>query len=247
MTEFQIFFFGFIFAIFNRMKNEYKLPFRKSVVLIPLFIIVVLWAVYWIEIQFSLNFTKHGLLPRKITGLQGVFYAPFIHKDTNHLFNNSIPLMVLLSSLLYFYKAVWKKVLIVGTILTGILTWVIAREAYHIGASGVVYLLFSFVFFSGIIKRQYQLVAVSLIIIFLYGGMVWYVFPLKEDISWEGHLSGFIIGLLFAVYYRNTGIVSKEYQFKETEFDLLFDDEGNFIPPPPPPPETVIDNETGAD
>jgi membrane associated rhomboid family serine protease len=177
-----------------------------------------------------MNFTKFGILPRNLNGLKGVIFSPFIHSDTNHLFNNSIPLVVLLSSLIYFYKDVYLKILVYGGILTGILTWVIAREAYHIGASGIVYLLFSFVFFSGLIKKQYQLVAVSLIVIFLYGSMVWYMLPIKEGISWEGHLSGFITGLIFAFTFRNKGLVKEKYDFQKTEFDLLFDDEGNFIP-----------------
>lgn len=212
------------------MNTDNKLQFSNRVILIPLVFIFLIWFVYWIEIKFSMNFTKFGILPRNLNGLKGVIFSPFIHSDTNHLFNNSIPLVVLLSSLIYFYKDVYLKILVYGGILTGILTWVIAREAYHIGASGIVYLLFSFVFFSGLIKKQYQLVAVSLIVIFLYGSMVWYMLPIKEGISWEGHLSGFITGLIFAFTFRNKGLVKEKYDFQKTEFDLLFDDEGNFIP-----------------
>lgn len=212
------------------MNTDNKLQFSNRVIIIPFVFIFLTWFVYWIEIKFSMNFTKFGILPRNLSGLKGVIFSPFIHSDTNHLFNNSIPLAVLLSSLIYFYKDVYLKILVYGSLLAGILTWIIAREAYHIGASGVVYLLFSFVFFSGLIKKQYQLVAVSLIVIFLYGSMVWYMLPIKEGISWEGHLSGFIIGLIFAYIYRNKGLVKEKYQFKKTEFDLLFDEEGNFIP-----------------
>jgi len=213
------------------MNETNKLQFSKQVFLIPFLFVLLIWFVYWIEIQFSLNFTKYGVYPKNLSGLKGVFFSPFIHSDTYHLFNNSIPLFVLLSSLIYFYKEIYLKVLIIGGMLSGLLTWVIAREAYHIGASGIVYLLFSFVFFSGIIKKQYQLVAVSLIVIFLYGSMIWYMLPIKDGVSWEGHLSGFLIGLLFAIIYRRKGIVNEEYQFTETDFDLLFDENGNFNPP----------------
>ena len=192
-----------------------------------------IWFVYWIEIYFGLNFTNFGVLPRKLTGLKGVVFSPFIHSGISHLFSNSIPLAVLLAALIYFYQKVYLNILFVGGVLTGLLTWVIAREAYHIGASGIVYLLFSFVFFSGIIKKQFQLVAVSLIVIFLYGSMIWYVFPIKEGVSWEGHLSGFIVGLVFALVYKKKGIVKEKYKFTETEFDLLFDENGNFNPPQP--------------
>ncbi len=213
------------------MKTNTQLKFSTQVLVVPFLFIFSIWFVYWVEIQFSLNFTKAGILPRNLSGLKGVLCAPFIHSDTNHLFNNSIPLFVLLSFLIYFYRAVYIKVLFFGGLLSGLLTWVIAREAFHIGASGIVYLLFSFVFFSGIIKKQFQLVAVSLIVIFLYGSMIWYVFPIKEGISWEGHLSGFVVGLIFAFMFKQKGIVKEEYEFKQTDFDLLFDDNGNFNPP----------------
>ena len=103
-----------------------------------------------------------GCYPRDLTGFRGVFLTHFIHSNTQHLFNNSIPLFVLLSTVCFFYKESALKVLLWGGFLTGVLTWCIARESYHIGASGVVYLLFSFIFFSGIIKKYYRLVAVSL-------------------------------------------------------------------------------------
>ena len=213
------------------MKTYNQLKFTKEVLLIPSIFIFLIWFIYWVEIRFSLNFTKFGVLPRNFSGLKGVFLSPFIHSDTNHLFNNSVPLFVLISFLVYFYKSVYLRVLLFGGFLSGLLNWLIAREAYHIGASGIVYLVFSFVFFSGIIKKQFQLVAVSLIVIFLYGSMIWYVLPIKDGVSWEGHLSGFLIGLIFAFIFKQKGIIKEQYEFQETEFDLLFDDDGNYNPP----------------
>ncbi len=213
------------------MKNESQLKISKSIFFIPILYVFSIWFIYWIEIYFSFNFNKYGVLPRDIVGLRGVFFTHFIHSDVNHLFNNSVPLFVLLLSLFYFYRDIAYKVIIFGGMLSGFLTWSIARESYHIGASGVVYLLFSFVFFSGIIRKHYRLVALSLIIIFLYGSMIWYVLPIKDGMSWEGHLSGFLVGLIFAVFYRNKGIIKEEHQFTETPFDLLFDENGTYTPP----------------
>jgi membrane associated rhomboid family serine protease len=213
------------------MKEAQKLKLKRSIFLIPILYVLSIWIIYWIEIQFSFNFNKYGVYPRTLKGFRGVFFTHFIHSNTGHIFNNSIPLFVLLSGLFYFYKEVAYKVLFLGGFLTGFLTWVIARESYHIGASGIVYLLFSFVFFSGIIRKHFRLVALSLIVIFLYGSMIWYVLPIKEGMSWEGHLSGFLIGLFFAGIYRKRGTVKEEHQFKVTEFDLLFDANGNFSPP----------------
>jgi membrane associated rhomboid family serine protease len=231
MTEVLIFYNGYIFVILGLMKNDEQLKFSDSVFIIPFLLVVLIWFVYWLEIKFGLNFNKYGIYPRNLSGLKGVFTSPFIHSDTKHLFNNSVPLFVLGISIFYFYKEVAVKVLLYGGILTGLLTWIIGRESFHIGASGIVYLLFSFVFFSGIIKKHFRLVAMSLIVIFLYGSMIWYIFPVKDGMSWEGHLSGFLVGLLYAYIFRKKGIIKEEFQFTKTEFDDMFDENGNYVPP----------------
>lgn len=211
------------------MENQEGLIFRRRMLGIPVLFVFSIWLVYWIEIKFGYNFNKFGVLPREWSGLRGVLFSPFIHSDTKHLFNNSIPLFVLSLSLFYFYRNVATRVMIFGALLTGLLTWIIARESYHIGASGVVYLLFSFVFFSGIFKNHFRLIAVSLGTIFLYGSMVWFLFPMEGRISWEGHLSGFMAGLVLAFLYRKRGLMKEEYQFSQTAFDLMFDEDGNLI------------------
>ncbi|REH54765.1 membrane associated rhomboid family serine protease [Tenacibaculum gallaicum] len=231
MTELQKYYFGFIFVIFKVMNTEQQLKFSPSIFTIPFLFVIVIWFVYWIEIKFGWNFNKFGVFPRSFDGLKGVICSPFIHSDTKHLFNNSVPLFVLSACLFYFYKEVAVKVLLFGGIMTGLLTWLIARESYHIGASGIVYLLFSFVLFSGIIKKNYRLVAVSFVTIFLYGSMVWYVLPIKEGMSWEGHLSGLITGVVLALLYRKRGIVKEKFEFTKTEFDSMFDEAGNYAPP----------------
>lgn len=213
------------------MSDENQLKITKSIFCIPSLYLLAIWFIYWLEIYFGLNFNKYGIYPRTFEGFRGVFLTPFIHGDTSHLFNNSIPLFVLLVSLFYFYRELAYKILLIGGFITGFFTWAIARDSYHIGASGIVYLLFSFIFFSGIIRKHYRLVAQSLIVIFLYGSMIWYVLPIKEGMSWEGHLSGFLTGLLLSLFYRKKGIVKNEYQFIETDFDLMFDQNGNFAPP----------------
>ena len=213
------------------MQIDSSLTYHKNVLWVPIVAIVAIWLIYWVEITFGYNFNTYGILPREIKGLRGVLFFPFIHSDASHLSNNSIPLFVLLASLFYFYRKIAHKVLIYGILFSGLFCWIIARDSYHIGASGVIYLLFSFIFFSGIIRKHYRLIAMSLVVIFLYGGMIWFIIPTEDRISWEGHLSGFLIGLLFAFLYRKKGIIKEQYQFSETEFDLLFDENGNFSPP----------------
>ena len=211
------------------MNDQNNFAFTQRMLRIPILFVVIIWFVYWVEIKFGYNFNKFGVYPRSFKGLRGILFSPFIHGDTRHLFNNSIPLFVLSLSLFYFYRKVASRVFFLGAFLTGLLTWIIARDSYHIGASGVVYLLFSFIFFSGIFKNHFRLIAMSLVTIFLYGSMIWFLFPVEGRISWEGHLSGFIVGLVMAFIFRKEGIVKEEYEFSQTAFDLLFDENGNLI------------------
>ncbi len=210
--------------------NQNQFNFRKKVILIPILAVCIIWLVYYIEIKFGCNFNKYGIYPKTLKGLRGILWSPFIHSNTSHLFNNSVPLAVLLGSLFYFYNKIAVKILVIGIFVSGLLTWLIARNSYHIGASGVVYLLVSFIFFSGIFRKYYRLVALSLVVVFLYGSMIWYIFPVEDRISWEGHLSGFFTGLVLAYLYRKKGPKPEIFEYSKNEaFEQLFDENGNFI------------------
>ncbi|MCK0130683.1 rhomboid family intramembrane serine protease [Flavobacteriaceae bacterium F08102] len=203
-------------------ETEEPFKFTPSVIGIPLYAVLFLWVVFWAGISFDWYLIKYGIYPRTALGLRGILFSPFIHSDTSHLINNSIPLIVLLTTLLYFYREIALKVMLLGILLSGLLTWVIARDAYHIGASGVIYLLFSFILFSGLIRRYYRLVAVSLIVVFLYGGMIWYVLPIEKGVSWEGHLSGFLVGLIFAVMFRQHGPQKERFIWDEEAYEEAY-------------------------
>ena len=218
------------------MDKQDHFKFTNGVIIYPLLFVLILWLVFWFEIRFGFDFTNMGIYPQRLSGLRGVFFSPFIHSGIDHLYHNSIPLFVLTASLFYFYKSIAWRVLFIGILLSGLLTWLIGRPAYHIGASGLIYVLVSFLFFKGILAKHYRLIALSLLVVFLYGSMVWYVMPIKEGMSWEGHLSGMIVGIAFALIFRKNLPKPKKYyweeeDYKEEEDDFLkhFDENGNFI------------------
>lgn len=182
---------------------EYK---RFTLSLVPPAIIIFLfWLVKAVEVTDDLDLFYYGIFPRKTEGLIGIIASPFIHANFNHLINNSVPFFFLLTAIFYFYQKVAWRVLLISYLGTGILVWFIARSSYHIGASGLVYSFASFLFASGIVRRNINLLAISLLVIFLYGSMVWGIFPYRPDMSWESHLVGLTLGALLAVYYRSEG------------------------------------------
>ena len=212
--------------------SQSNFNYKSSVFIIPALAVLVIWGVYFIELHFGFNFNSYGIYPKKISGIKGIIFTPFIHGSAKHIAHNSVPLFVLLVALFYFYQKIAYKVLLLGILFSGLLTWIIGRPSYHIGASGVVYLLVSFVFFSGVFRKYYRLIALSLTVVFLYGSMVWYIFPTEEGISWEGHLSGFIVGFVFAFLFRKIGPQPEKFVFSKNEdFENMFDENGHFIPP----------------
>lgn len=218
------------------MDKHFK--FTNSVIGLPLFFVLLLWFVYWVEIRFDFDFAQNGIFPRTFEGLQGILFSPFIHSDMNHLYNNSMPLLVLLAALQFFYSKQTIAVISFGILFSGIITWVIGRDNYHIGASGLIYVLVSFIFFKGIQTKYYRLVALSLAVIIMYGGMVWYVFPkVDETISWEGHLAGFITGFGLSLFFKTPEYKKViKYDWEHPDFNPLedkflarFDVNGNFV------------------
>ncbi|TSE11082.1 MULTISPECIES: rhomboid family intramembrane serine protease [Aquimarina] len=210
--------------------------FNTGVIGYPLLFVLLIWIVFWIEVRSGINFNDFGVYPRTVVGLRGIIFSPFIHSDLTHLWHNTLPLMILSAALFFFYQNNAWKVLFVGVFLTGFLTWLLGRPANHIGASGVIYMLFGFLFFKGIIAKHFRLIALSFIVVFIYGSMVMYVLPIDPKISWEGHLSGIISGAILGFFVKR-GVVKKQlytwesedYNPEEDEFLRHFDEHGNFI------------------
>ena len=187
-------------------KDTEKKIFKYSL-LFPILIVGLFWVVKITENALNLDLTRFGILPLQVEGLPGILFSPFIHGSWDHLFSNSLPFLVLGFALFYFYRQLAYRILFLIYILSGICVWLGGRDSYHIGASGIVYGLASFLFFSGVLRKDANLLTIGIIVIFLYGSMFWGIFPIKPEISWESHLWGAASGLLLSFYYRHQGPV----------------------------------------
>lgn len=198
-----------------------------SSVIIPAILVSVLVLIKLGEVVFDTSLAKYGIFPRQTSGLLGIFTFPFIHADWKHLLNNSSALLVLGSMLYLFYREVASKSLFWIYVLSGVWLWVGGRANIHIGASGVVYGLFGFLFVSGLLRKHLKLMALSLLVVFLYGSLVWGVFPVDETISYEGHLYGLLAGFIVAMVYRKHGMQQPKYSWdlvEEEEVPAWFPD-----------------------
>jgi membrane associated rhomboid family serine protease len=202
----------------NRIRN---IALTIAFTLVSLMVIVFL-----LDKTFHLKLFEYGVLPRQPIGLIGVLTSPFIHstKDFSHIFNNSIPMFVLTALLFYTYRTVAGKVFVSIYLLTGILVWIFGRSSYHIGMSGVIYGLTSFLIISGFLRKDLRTVSLSLLVIFLYGSLIWGVFPIDPSVSWEGHFFGFLSGIVLAVVFRKAPPQPQKY-FYELQDELQVEEE----------------------
>lgn len=218
---------GNLILLFSQAMDQEKKKLLNAVFL-PFILLAVMWLIKFTEMVFDTNFVFLGIQPLSLNGLQGILLSPFIHGDYEHLLANSIPFLVLGSALIYFYRGISIRVLIGIWFLSGVWTWFGGRDSWHIGASGIIYGLSSFLFFSGVIRKDSRLAALALIVAFLYGSLIWGVFPdffPKKNISWEGHLGGFVSGVIMAIYYRSSGPQPRKYSWDFEEDDEEEDDE----------------------
>ena len=210
-------------------KTERKELF--GVLFIPFLFLLLMWIVKIIELNFNISFVSYGVFPKSLSGLKGILFSPFIHKDFAHLINNSYPIIILGGMLFAVYRKIALQLFLWLFFISGFWLWIIGRPSFHIGASGIIYALASFLLVSGFIRKNPRLSAVSMVVIFLYGSMIWGVLPTKQAISWEGHLAGLLAGILVAFFYKNEGPKRKKYQWEideEIEAELLKNNQQDF-------------------
>lgn len=208
-------------------KESSRFTFEKKrmwLALLPSLVFVVcVWLAFIVDHAglFGVDFSRWGIRPVTVSGLKGIIFSPFIHASFSHLLSNTLPLLILIWFLFYFYSRIASGVLISLWLLSGFATWLIGRSSIHVGASGLVFAILFFLFFSGLLRRHIPLVAVSMIVAFIYGGTVWSIFPVTElvdpSISWEGHLSGALSGLLLAIFFRKQGPQKPPVVWEEEE------------------------------
>jgi membrane associated rhomboid family serine protease len=200
--------------------------------LFSLAFVLAFWIVEIIEQSTGISLVKFGVYPLHLKGLKGILFSPFIHSDFNHLISNSVPFFILLFMLIYFYRRISYRIFFQMYLLSGICVWLSGREAWHIGASGVVYAMAAFHFVSGIIRNDVRLLTLSTVVVFLYGGMIWGMFPINPDISWEGHLWGAVSGVVLAFYYRKFLIRREKFDW-EIEEENEEEDDDHYDPDSP--------------
>lgn len=201
------------------LKEELKWNEIKYTFWVPLWVVLIMTAIKIIEEISGLEFWSYGLLPRSLSGIKGILFSPFIHSDYNHLLSNIFPLFVSMMAILYFYRDVAWKVFVWVFLLKGVSVWFLGKDVYHVGASGLVYGFVTFLFFGGLLKQNRRLMALSLIMVFLYGGMIWGILPIQEGVSWESHLMGALAGIFCAVLYRNKGLKKEPDRFDDEDDD----------------------------
>ncbi len=162
---------------------------------IPIRLVFIMWAAYVLDMLLAFDLAVLGIYPRSFVGLSGILFAPMIHGSLVHLISNTFPLLFLGAVLFLFYDKVARQVFFQCYFITNILVWVFARPSYHIGASGLVYGIAAFLIFFGIFKKDFKSLIISIIILILYGSLIYGILPLQRGVSWESHLIGALVGL----------------------------------------------------
>jgi membrane associated rhomboid family serine protease len=213
--------------------------FDRQKVVLSLYIsglfVALLGIVRLLESALNANWYRYSIEPRTTSGLLGIFTAPLLHADWEHYASNAVALLVLGAVSIYAYRTITYKVVGWIWLLDGLGVWLLGRDSYHLGASGLVYGVASFLMFSGVLRKNRAMLALSFFVIVAYGGLIWGMMPLLEHLSWEAHLFGFLSGIGLAIVYRKEGPQDDPIPEWYTEEESEDDSTNPFIPPQPPP------------
>ena len=214
---------GMILDTPHGMDNKAERKKFLGSLVIPLIIVSVMWTVKIVDLSWDLDLNRYGLVPHRLWGLWGILTMPFLHGSWEHLMANSVPVIVLGTALYYFYPTLANRVMLISYLGSGLLTWCLGNPSTtHVGASALIYSLNLFLIVSGFIRGNRQLIVISLIMVFLYGSFLWGMIPSlarPQNISWEGHLGGAIVGVALALLLRKEGPQKEVHHWDEDEND----------------------------
>lgn len=162
----------------------------------PLRLVFLMWLAYSIQVFTFTDLGFLGIEPFTARGLIGILTAPLIHGNIAHLLSNTFPVLFLGVTLYYVYPTIASRIFLQGYFFTNLLVWIFGRrDFYHIGASGLVYALAAFLISYGFFKGNFRSIVISVIMMMIYGGLIYGLFPQNTHVSWEAHLMGSIVGV----------------------------------------------------
>ena len=209
----------------------------RIVALVVAGFIALLWIIHAVQVVTGWDPAPLGVRPGRSDGLIGVITAPLVHGSWSHLASNTPALLVLGIALIYGTPGAARFALPIIWLTSGRAVWLFARQAVHIGASGLTYGMLFFVFIIGILRRDRRSIALAIIVFFLYGSMIWGIFPLAPGISFEYHFFGALAGSVcaFILRHRDPLPTRRRYDWEDDEpidgtqdrrDDLFFDRPG---------------------
>jgi len=170
-------------------------------IIVPSRMVFIMWAVFSLETFMHIDLSVFGIYPRVPLGLIGVFTSPMIHGNVIHLTSNTLPLLFLGTALFFFNPGIANRVFWTCYLVTGLLVWIFARSSFHVGASGLIYGIASFLIFYGFFKKDFKSLIISVLILSFYWSLIYGVLPVQSGVSWESHLMGGLVGFGTAMYY----------------------------------------------
>lgn len=198
----------------ERARANFRLAVKMALGFVAL-----IWLIQLLDWALDLEPADFGVRPRQLAGLPGIFFAPLVHGGFAHLLANSPPLLVLGTAMLYLYPGAALRVLPAVYLGTGVAVWLFARGSAHVGASGLIYGLVSYIFVAGLIRRDRRAIAASLLVCFMYGALIWGLLPIEPGVSWETHLAAALIGIVLAIALRRRDIAPRVRYTWENEED----------------------------
>ena len=205
-----------------------KQKFRESL-LLPFWLIAALWIIQFLQSLTGTDLGIYGVFPRETFGLRGILFSPLIHSGWPHLLSNTPPLFMLGAIVMFFYRRIAIQSFVMIYLLSGLAVWLFARDnAFHIGASGLIYGLVAFVFWNGIFRRNLKSIDLALIVVFYYGSMFMGILPNGEaNISWESHLMGGLVGIFTSFWFKNS--IEKDEERPTYSWEQEPEEEGDYF------------------